>query len=330
MPIDREAYARLVREYRPRAQAYAHALTRRPDVAEDVAQDALIAAFLELPNLKNPNAFWPWLRAIVFKQADRWRRSNREVLELPEQIQAAQTPQEDPFEALPEEQAQPAVLALVYGYSQGEIAEILDLPVTTVNNRIHAAKKKIRETEYRRPYTDEDEFLARVQLCQASIEGDTPIVRRILADRPELVRARGEVQDEHMRKIACHDGWTPLHLAAHYGHLEIVQALFAAEADPEAIAKNPIRNTPLCAAAFGNRLEIVDWMLKNGVKVDTPNGWGHTALHRAATLGREEMCALLVQHGADRLAKTPEGQTASELAFALGFRRLAMSLVQRL
>jgi len=338
---DRDAYACLVRHYRARAQAYAYSLTRSMDVAEDVAQDAFIAAFRELPQLRESAAFWSWFRTIVFKHADRWRRASREELSLPEtgverEVGAIVTLHlvEQQFEGLAEEEAQVASLAFIFGYSQKEIAAILETTVDTVNNRIHALRKKLKNRLAEYVQTDltrtSEDFVERVRLCNACIEGDLESVRAILGRRPDFVGATGEVDVEHMRKIACHEGWTPLHLAAHYGHLEIVKFLFGTAADLEAIAKNPIRNTPLGAAAFGNRLDIVDWMLRNGAKVDTPNGWGQTALHRAASLGREEMCALLVKHGADRLAKTPEGQTASDLAFAHGHSRLAMLLVQRL
>lgn len=336
---DADAYALLVRHYRSRAQAYAYSLTRSMDAAEDVAQDAFIAAFRELPQLRETAAFWSWLRTIVFKHADRWRRANREEVSVPEtglsqEIDALATLHlvEQQFENLNEDEAQVAALSFVFGYSQKEIGDVLGVSVDTVNNRVHAVRKKLktRLADYIQADLQKtnDDFVERVRLCNACIEGDTLAVRSILSCNPGLVGTTGEVDVEHMRKIACHEGWTPLHLGAHYGHLEIVKLLFGTQADLEAISKNPIRNTPLCAAAFGNRLEIVDWMLRNGAKVDTPNGWGHTALHRAASLGREEMCALLVKHGADRLAQTPEGQTASDLAFAHGFSQLAQHLKQ--
>src|SRR5215468_7824664 len=44
------------------------------------------------------------------------------------------------------------------------------------------------------------------------------------------------------------DGWTPLHLAAFFGHTKIAELLLARDADVAARSRNPNGNTPLHAA----------------------------------------------------------------------------------
>src|SRR4051812_30243580 len=48
------------------------------------------------------------------------------------------------------------------------------------------------------------------------------------------------------------DGWTPLHLAAFFGHAKIAELLLAHRADVGARSRNPNGNTPLHAALAGN------------------------------------------------------------------------------
>src|SRR5262245_48113856 len=48
------------------------------------------------------------------------------------------------------------------------------------------------------------------------------------------------------------DGWTPLHLAAFFGHTKIAELLLAHDADVTARSRNPNGNTPLHAALAAN------------------------------------------------------------------------------
>ena len=58
-----------------------------------------------------------------------------------------------------------------------------------------------------------------------------------------------------MRRIDAHWGWTPLHLAAHYGRLDIVRLLVESGADIEARALDSVGSTPLRAAVWSDRPE---------------------------------------------------------------------------
>lgn len=57
--------------------------------------------------------------------------------------------------------------------------------------------------------------------CAACVAGDETLVRRMLRLEPTLVGSFGEVREDHrefMRKFGAEGGWSPLHLAGHYGH----------------------------------------------------------------------------------------------------------------
>lgn len=66
---DNEAFGELVRRYRSRAMTWAQVLARDYDLAEDIVQEALIKAFINIGKLHDVRAFSPWLRKIVQNQA---------------------------------------------------------------------------------------------------------------------------------------------------------------------------------------------------------------------------------------------------------------------
>lgn len=88
-------------------------------------------------------------------------------------------------------------------------------------------------------------------------------------------------------------GTTALLVAAEHSHLEVVRALLAAGADPNVKKWNDF--TPLIVA--GNSLPIVRALLAAGADVNAVDKQGHTALGWAKRAGREDVVALLREHG---------------------------------
>src|SRR5689334_14510420 len=71
---DSEAYAALVQRFQAMAYAIAYRYVGDHYLAQDLVQDAIIEAFLHLPQLKEPSAFPGWFRQIVFRQCTRLLR----------------------------------------------------------------------------------------------------------------------------------------------------------------------------------------------------------------------------------------------------------------
>jgi DNA-directed RNA polymerase specialized sigma24 family protein len=71
---DNRAYEPIVRHFQDMAVAYGYATLGDWQLAEDAAQEAFIAAYCELPALRDPQAFPGGFRRIVIKQIDRIRR----------------------------------------------------------------------------------------------------------------------------------------------------------------------------------------------------------------------------------------------------------------
>lgn len=81
---DREAFGELVRRHRTKALGWANSMTQDVYLAEDIVQDALIRAFLHLGTLVDGTRFTPWLKKIVYNQANmKLRRGGLYGKEMP-------------------------------------------------------------------------------------------------------------------------------------------------------------------------------------------------------------------------------------------------------
>ncbi|XP_064072407.1 oxysterol-binding protein-related protein 1 [Vanessa tameamea] len=91
-------------------------------------------------------------------------------------------------------------------------------------------------------------------------------------------------------------GWTPLHLATYFGHMDVVEVLLDA-----------------------------------GVDVDEVNDTGDTALHKASFIGNEELVILLLNYKADVNIMNGEGRTAADVCKTQDVQRLleAAGLAER-
>ncbi len=61
------AFQALARRYRPRLERFLRRETGNPILAADLAQDAFDDAFEDLADLRNPQAFYPWLHRIAYR-----------------------------------------------------------------------------------------------------------------------------------------------------------------------------------------------------------------------------------------------------------------------
>lgn len=95
------------------------------------------------------------------------------------------------------------------------------------------------------------------------------------------------------------DGWTPLHLAAFFGHRETAAMLIDRGADTAARSNNEIANTPLHAAIAGGRGAVVELLVERGADVNAVAN-GLTPLDIAAGREDQEMVTYLIAHGAER------------------------------
>ncbi|PKA50910.1 E3 ubiquitin-protein ligase KEG [Apostasia shenzhenica] len=86
--------------------------------------------------------------------------------------------------------------------------------------------------------------------------------------------------------------------------------------------------TALMRAAFKGNVEVIRVLLEKGATLDAGDYEGHTALHCAVEAGQSEAVEVLVKRGADLEAKTVNGRTAMEIAASLGYAGIVRILVQ--
>ena len=105
------------------------------------------------------------------------------------------------------------------------------------------------------------------------------------------------------------DGWTPLHLAAFFGHPKVTEILLARGADARARSRNPTGNTPLHAALAGNHKMVAGLLVGAGGDVNAADAAGWRPLHLAASNNNLELMKQLIAQGADVTEPNGEGLT---------------------
>jgi RNA polymerase sigma-70 factor, ECF subfamily len=147
----------LFRDHWPRAYRAAYLVVHDAAAAEDIAQEAFLAALRALDRFDRRRPFGPWLHRIVVNRAIDWTRARalrREVGDEP--LAATEARPDPPRRALAEgvaveladlspEHRAVIVLRYLLEYTPGEIAELLDLPRGTVNSRLRRGLDQLGE-----------------------------------------------------------------------------------------------------------------------------------------------------------------------------------------
>jgi RNA polymerase sigma factor (sigma-70 family) len=154
------AFDELVPRFQKMAFSVAYAILQDVHMAEDVVQDSFIAAYMRIEQLREAEAFPSWFKRIVLTQADRQIRNKQpriealearydlaienlgpealvEESEMQHQVQIA-------IDSLPEHERAVTEGFYLQGESQKEIAERLQVPITTVKKRLQYAREHLR------------------------------------------------------------------------------------------------------------------------------------------------------------------------------------------
>ena len=154
---DRDAFAILARTYGDRLMQIAQRILRDIGRAEDAVQQTLVVAWRELPGLRDPDRFEPWIHRLLvnasYREARRGRDWNANVRILP--IDGPSGPDESisidnrdrlerGFRRLPPDQRVVLVFTHYLGLTPTEIGKRLGIPVGTANSRLHYAERAMR------------------------------------------------------------------------------------------------------------------------------------------------------------------------------------------
>jgi RNA polymerase sigma-70 factor, ECF subfamily len=148
----REALTALYDAHWPRAHRAAYLVVHDSAAAEDIAQDAFLAAIGALDRFDRRRPFGPWLHRIVVNRAidcarrEALRRGVGEAEEVPAPPSPDERIGEEAMTALaqlPAEQRAVVVLRYLLDYTPGEIARMLKVPRGTVNSRLRRALDRL-------------------------------------------------------------------------------------------------------------------------------------------------------------------------------------------
>lgn len=157
---DRRAAGRLIERYLRACRAVALAVTGVEADADDVCQDAFVAAIERIDDCRDPARFGKWLLQIVRNRARNLVRSHPgrrtvplddcaparggspiaelEQVELRERLLGA-------LAAIPEQHREVVLLHDLEGWKHREIGERLGLPEGTVRSHLHHARRRLRQ-----------------------------------------------------------------------------------------------------------------------------------------------------------------------------------------
>ncbi|XP_062837380.1 ankyrin-2 isoform X32 [Anolis carolinensis] len=111
-----------------------------------------------------------------------------------------------------------------------------------------------------------------------------------------------DVQSKMMVNRTTESGFTPLHIAAHYGNVNVATLLLNRGAVVDFTARNGI--TPLHVASKRGNTNMVKLLLDRGGQIDAQTRDGLTPLHCAARSGHDQVVKLLLERGALLLPRT--------------------------
>ena len=299
-------------------------------LAHDAAQEAFIAAYVNLGALREPAAFPGWFRRVVIKHSDRERRSRKTNQPLAEAVEFS-APHADPVSTLeasqeksqihtaiaelPPMQRQIVTLFYLRDHSQREIEEFMEMPVSTIKKNLFLARKKLKgrletmiesQVQSNRP-SQSGTFASEVQYLLALRTGDLDAVRSMVDQHPDLIESRFKVpitRERHYLPL----GGTALHWAAVTGDEALLEFLLSRNVNLETGDRDGWK--PLHTAVWTEQEAIAKRLIAAGVNVNASTDNGHSPLHFAAMRNYDGVAKILLEAGAqidltDKMNRTP-------------------------
>jgi RNA polymerase sigma factor (sigma-70 family) len=159
---DKQAYSHIINKYKNRLYATILRMTKNPQDAQDLVQDAFIKVYRNLDKYDASGSFSSWLYRVSINHCmDEFRKKrystvqveidetkvvNREHPEVVFLKKEKSRQLERLISTLPEDERLIILLRYINEISYEEIGEMIDVPLSTVRNKLHRAKKKMRET----------------------------------------------------------------------------------------------------------------------------------------------------------------------------------------
>ena len=152
---NRQAFAMLVARYERPLRAAAMNIVKSSHAADDIAQDAFVRAWEQLPNLRNPKVFGPWLMKIARRSAiDSLKR--QQYLKFSDSLDQMAAHERnghldeknqyllETIQKLPGTERQVIMLRYFGPHSVSEVAGIVGRSVGTVTKQLSRAHKHLK------------------------------------------------------------------------------------------------------------------------------------------------------------------------------------------
>ncbi|MBI1922987.1 bifunctional nuclease family protein [Candidatus Poribacteria bacterium] len=162
---DREAFNTLIKRYQHAVYGLCYHFAGDFADAQDLAQETFVRVYLDLHQIQNVSKFPAWLRQVTTRVCQMWlRRQKRELqTSIDEATESdlidpqASSPAEEAvtnemrgfvaraISQLSEEYRLAVTMYYIDGLSYREIGEFLDVPQTTIKNRLHRARQQLKK-----------------------------------------------------------------------------------------------------------------------------------------------------------------------------------------
>lgn len=159
---DKQAYAQIINKYKNPLYGTILRMTRNPHDAQDLVQEAFIKVYQQLEKYNGTGSFSSWLYRVAINHCmDEFRKKryqmkqseiNEETVVDPNHPEVIFLKKEKNRQlerliaTLPEDERLIILLRYMNELSYDEISELADIPLSTVRNKLHRAKKKMRKT----------------------------------------------------------------------------------------------------------------------------------------------------------------------------------------
>ncbi|TDQ08333.1 ankyrin repeat domain-containing protein [Pedobacter metabolipauper] len=154
-------------------------------------------------------------------------------------------------------------------------------------------------------------FIDDITLFEACALGSSEIVQQQILKDPESIHT------------FSNDGFTPLGLAAYFGHEHIVELLIANGGEVNNPTNNGFNVFPIHSAVAARNFNITKMLIDAGAEVNVKQQAGFTPLHGAAQYGDIEIIILLLEHNANLHERMEGGKLPADIAREKGFLEIA-------
>jgi RNA polymerase sigma-70 factor (ECF subfamily) len=198
---DRAAFSSLAESCRPWLFGLCLRLVRDRATAEDLAQEALLRAFRDLAQLRDPGRFRPWLSKIAVnlcrmhlrRQVSRPQEAAHDGERADVEAEQGDAPMrvDEALAQMDTETRRLLLLFYVEGMNHRELAELLSLSTTAVKSRLHRARERMRkemlsmmpaDQRARLGVEDEESMALRTVLLVEPDEAVREAIRRALTE----------------------------------------------------------------------------------------------------------------------------------------------------